>query len=54
MEILLYQWHPAKGIEAVTQGHKININLDESAQLVGVPRKTLEDYFLLFRLGKAR
>lgn len=28
------------------------MNLDQSAELVGVPRKTLEDYFLLFRTAK--
>jgi len=29
----------------------MKINLDQSAELVAVPRKTLEDYFLLFRIG---
>ena len=30
----------------------MKLNLDQSAEIVGVPRKTLEDYFLLFRTGK--
>lgn len=30
----------------------MKLNLDQSAEIVGVPRKTLEDYYLLFRTGK--
>ena len=31
----------------------MKINLDQSADILGVPRKTLEDHFLLFRIGKS-
>lgn len=31
---------------------KVRCNLDQSAELIGIPRKTLEDYFLVLRSGK--
>ena len=31
----------------------MKINLYQSAEIVGVPRKTLEDYFLLLRMARS-
>jgi hypothetical protein len=30
----------------------VKCNLDQSAELINIPRKTLEDYFLVLRTGK--
>ena len=54
MEILLSIRLPKLGgISSSIKGEMMKINLDISAEMVGIPRKTLEDYFLLFRLGKS-
>jgi hypothetical protein len=35
------------------QGKKLRCNLDQSAELIAIPRKTLEDYYWLLRTGRA-
>jgi hypothetical protein len=42
-----------RGSSPPTQGKKLRCNLDQSAELIAIPRKTLEDYYWLLRTGRA-